>query len=106
MNANLIMVFITAKDMPEAKAISDGLVNGNLAACVNIVESVTSIFKWEGKVSSNSEVLCIAKSRAELFTDIEKKVKEIHSYEVPEIIAVPVIAGSKDYMEWVENSTL
>ncbi len=105
MSTNLIMVFITAKDMDEAKSISEGLMSQNLAACVNIVDSVTSIFKWEGKVSKNKEVLCIAKSRAELFKDIEKKVKEIHSYEVPEILAVPVVLGSKDYMEWVENMT-
>lgn len=105
MSTDLIMVFITAKDMEEAKSLSDGLIGSNLAACVNIVESVTSVFKWEGKVSKNKEVLCIAKSRSELFPQIEKKVKEIHSYEMPEIIAVPVVAGSKEYVEWVENMT-
>ena len=105
MSTSLIMVFITAKDMEEAKSLSDGLIGSNLAACVNIVDNVTSIFKWEGKVAKNSEVLCIAKSRSELFPEIEKKVKAIHSYEMPEILAIPVAAGSKDYMEWVENMT-
>lgn len=105
MTTNLIMVFITTKDGDEAKTIAEALLNDNLCACINIVPSVTSIFKWEDKVTKSEEVLCIVKSRSELFSDIEKIVKKIHSYDIPEIIAIPIVQGSKEYTEWVENVT-
>ena len=100
-----IVIFITAGSMEEAEKISEALVNERLAACCNIIEGVNSVFWWEGKVSRESEVLIMAKSIGALFERIEKRVKEIHSYEVPEIIALPIAAGSEDYLKWIEDET-
>ncbi|HMK49224.1 MAG TPA: divalent-cation tolerance protein CutA [Thermodesulfovibrionales bacterium] len=102
---NEIIVFITAQKEEEAANIARALVEGGLAGCVNIVRNIRSIYKWEGKVEDEAEVLMIAKTRQELFSDIEKKVKELHSYTVPEIIAMPIVKGSADYLRWLKDAT-
>jgi len=102
---NEIIVFITAQKEEEAANIARALVEDGLAGCVNIVRNIRSIYKWEGKVEDEAEVLMIAKTRQELFSDIEKKVKELHSYTVPEIIAMPIVKGSADYLRWLEDVT-
>lgn len=100
-----IVVFVTAKDAEEAGRIAERLVADKLCACVNILGGVKSFFWWENKVDRADEVLLIIKTRKSLFKKLERAVKRAHSYEVPEIIALPIIAGSKSYLEWVRKST-
>ena len=99
-----IIVFVTCADKKEAKKISSALVANRLAACVNIAGNIESVFWWQGKVDSSSEVLLMAKSLKNKFAKITKLVKSLHSYEVPEIIALPVIMGDKKYLGWIKES--
>ncbi|RJQ55462.1 MAG: divalent-cation tolerance protein CutA [Nitrospiraceae bacterium] len=100
-----IVVFITAPDEDMAASIAKALVEARLAACANIIRAVRSIYAWQGKIEDDTEVLMIVKTRRGLFDRLQSKVKELHSYEVPEIIAFPIIAGSDDYLKWLRDST-
>ncbi len=100
-----IVILVTAMNVEEANTISKKLVEDKLVACVNILDQVKSIFRWEGKIDEAKEVLMIMKSRKALFEKIVKVVKSLHSYSVPEVIALPVIDGNKDYLDWIKNST-
>ena len=100
-----IIVLITAGSEEEAVRIGRALVEERLAACVNIVPTVRSLFFWEGKTQDSPESLLICKSRKPLIEQVISRVKSLHSYSVPEIIALPVIAGSSDYLDWVKDST-
>jgi len=102
---SVIIIFITCGDKEDAQNISSVLVSNHLIACGNILSDVTSIFRWENRIENEDEVLLIAKSRHSRFDEIMKIVKEIHSYETPEIIALPVVAGSEDYLTWVMEET-
>jgi periplasmic divalent cation tolerance protein len=99
-----IVVLVTCANKEEAQKISRALVENKLAACVNILSGVESSFWWEGKVDSAQEFLLVAKSRGELFEKISGLVKSLHSYEVPEIIALPVTDGHKPYLKWIDDS--
>lgn len=99
-----IIVLITAADKKEAKKIAGGLIAQRLAACVNIIPNVSSLFWWQGKTDNAKEVLLIAKSKSSAFKKIKTLVKKLHSYEVPEIIALPIIAGEKKYLEWLNDA--
>jgi periplasmic divalent cation tolerance protein len=101
-----IVVLITAGSEEEARRIAKLLVKKKKAACVNIVPEVDSHFRWKGKLDSARESLLLAKTRASLFPEIINLVKEIHSYEVPEIIALPMIGGSKEYLRWLDSACL
>ena len=98
-----IVIFITAGSKEEAENIGGKLVEERLAACCNIVDNISSIFRWKRKICRENEVLLLVKSSSELFNDIVKRVKELHSYEVPEVIAFPIIYGSEEYLNWIEN---
>ncbi len=100
-----IVVFITAPNKKEAENISWLLLKERLVACVNIIENAHSMFWWQGKIDDAKEVLLIAKTRRTLFNKLVKKVRTAHSYKVPEIIALPVAAGNKKYLEWINAST-
>jgi len=100
-----VVIFITAANKKEAEKIASVLIKEKLAACVNIIENVHSLFWWQGKVDSAQEVLLIVKSRKTLMNKLIKKVKSLHSYEVPEIIALPIVSGDKKYLEWINEST-
>ena len=104
-SVNSIVVLITAGSHEEARRIADLLVGKNKAACVNIVPGVDSIFHWKGKVESARESLLLVKTSAALLSDVVRLVREIHSYELPEIIALPIIGGSEDYMRWLDTAT-
>ncbi len=100
-----IVVFITTATRKEAEKIGRLMVEKKLAACANILPSVTSFFSWEGKVCREEETLILLKSRAALFEKLSHSVKQHHSYDVPEIIALPISAGSADYLKWVRDNT-
>ncbi len=100
------IIFITAGSKAEALKIARGLVAKKLAACVNIITGVHSIYTWKGKTEEAKEVLLIVKSKAKLFPLIEKTVKKLHSYECPEIISVSIDEGSKNYLLWLQESTM
>ncbi|MBI3353409.1 MAG: divalent-cation tolerance protein CutA [Nitrospirae bacterium] len=100
-----VVIFITASSIDEARKIGNTLMEERLIACVNIIPQVESIFYWQEKVCNEKEALMIIKTRKSLINDIIKKVKSIHSYSVPEIIALPIISGSEDYLKWVWDVT-
>lgn len=100
-----VVVFITAPGEEEAAKIAHALVEAKLAACVNIVNNIRSIYRWADKIEDEQEVLMIGKTEQKLFRLLEKKVKELHSYTVPEIIALPIIEGSQDYLAWLKDVT-
>jgi periplasmic divalent cation tolerance protein len=99
-----IVILITASGRKEAEKIAAGLVEGKLAACVNIIGGVKSFFWWQGRLDSAREMLLVVKSRRSKLNAIVKKVKSLHSYEVPEIIALPIIGGEKKYLRWIDGS--
>ena len=100
-----LIVFITASNDDEAVKIARALVEARLAGCVNIIKDIRSIYRWEGKIEDDAEVLMIAKTQKHLFDSLMQKVKEIHSYTVPEIIAMPIVEGSEDYVKWLKEVT-
>ena len=101
-----IVVYITAPNEDEAAKIAKALVEERLAACVNIVRGIRSIYTWQGKIEDDAEVLMIAKTRRNLFEPFKNRVKELHSYTVPEIIALPIIDGLEDYLNWLKEATV
>lgn len=96
-----IQVATTVATEDQAGAIAGLLVEKRLAACVQVVGPMTSHYRWQGKIETATEYLCLAKSRAGLYLEIEAAIKAIHPYEVAEIIATPIIAGSKEYLAWL-----
>jgi len=100
-----ILALITASTTDEATRIGTILVEEHLAACVNVVPGVQSLFYWEGKARDEREALLIVKSRLPLFERLIARVKSVHTYTVPEIIALPIIAGSRDYLDWLHETT-
>jgi periplasmic divalent cation tolerance protein len=96
-----IIVFVTTANKAEAEKISQALLQEKLIACANIVNPVTSFFHWKGKVDYAEECLVVMKSRRDLFSSLTEQVKALHSYEVPEILALPVVEGSAEYLEWM-----
>ena len=98
-----IVVFVTAGTEEEARGIAEVLLDKRKAACVNIVPKVDSLFWWQGKLDSAQESLLIIKTKASLLPDVVSLVKGIHSYEVPEIIAMPIIGGNEDYLKWLNS---
>lgn len=98
-----IVVFCTVPNKDDAKKISKALLEENLAACVSTIDKVSSLFSWNGEICSENELLLVIKTRKELFEKIEVVIKALHSYNVPEIIALPIILGSDDYLGWIEH---
>jgi periplasmic divalent cation tolerance protein len=103
--ADEIVALITASSEAEAVKISTALIEEHLAACVNIVPEIRSLFTWKEKTQDENETLLIVKSRQPLLDRLITRVKSLHSYTVPEIIALPVIGGSGDYLAWLKETT-
>ncbi|MGC1394007.1 MAG: divalent-cation tolerance protein CutA [Coleofasciculaceae cyanobacterium] len=99
---NYGVVLVTASSQKEAETIASSLIETKLAACVNLLP-IHSIYTWQGKIHSDSEWQLIIKTDLSLFSQLEKKIRELHSYEVPEIIALPIIAGSQPYLQWISD---
>jgi periplasmic divalent cation tolerance protein len=95
------IVLVTCGSIAEARRIGRSVVERKLAACANIVPSVESIYRWKGKVERAQEVLVVLKTTAKHLPKLEREVKQLHSYDLPEFIAIPIVAGSKEYLRWI-----
>jgi len=102
--AEYVQVLTTAGSEAEAERISAALVEGRLAACVQVVGPVASRYRWEGQVEEAEEWQCLAKTAASLYPRVEAAIREAHSYEEPEIVAIPILAGSPGYLAWIGES--
>lgn len=98
-----IQVFTSTEKKEDAEKIATVLVEKRLAGCIQIVGPIISTYWWKGNVEKAGEWLCFIKSKKTLYDELEKAIKEVHPYETPEIIAVPIIRGSKDYLEWLNS---
>lgn len=99
-----IVVFLTAPNGEEATRLADLVIGAHLAACVQILPEMESVYRWQGKIERQSEILLIAKTTAAKFADLEREVRALHSYETPEIVAVPIVAASTPYLKWLAES--
>jgi periplasmic divalent cation tolerance protein len=100
-----IVVLVTAGNAAEATRIAESLVGDRLAACVNVVGSVRSIYRWQGEMCSEEEILLVVKTTRDNFAALDERVRELHSYDVPEVIALPIDLGSAPYLDWIHRET-
>ena len=101
-----IIVLTTCNSSATASSIAETLVSNKLAACVNIVNSIESVYQWQGKIEHDKEILLIIKTRQSLFSQVEQAIQKRHNYELPEIIAVPIVSGEQNYLNWIQSTTL
>ncbi len=99
-----IVILITTGSEEEAHRIADQLLNQRKAACVNIMPKVDSLFWWQGKLDSAQESLLVIKTKTSKLKEITELVKKVHSYEVPEVIALPIVGGNEDYLKWLDTT--
>src|SRR5689334_12463748 len=104
-DTDAIVVFMTAANGEEATRLAEMLVGAHLAACVQILPEMESVYRWQGKIERQSEILLLAKTTREKFAELEREVCALHSYDTPEIIAVPVAIGSGPYLQWLIEAT-
>ena len=102
--SNALIVLATASNAEEASRIADALVGGQLAACVNIVSGIESVYRWEGKIARDNETLMIIKTTDERYAELEAQIKALHSYTTPEVIAIKIERGSESYLQWLGES--
>jgi len=102
-DAGKVVVLVTTGSEEEARSVAEHLLEKREAACVNIVPGVSSLFWWQGKLDSAQESVLIVKTRASLLQEVIELVKEVHSYDVPEIIALPVVGGNEDYLKCIDD---
>ena len=105
MNKSFIQVFVSCESKAQAKTVVDSLLNDQIIACAQILPGVESYYHWHGQTVQAAECLLLLKSHRDHFKTIEAKIKKLHSYEVPEIIAVPIVDGSKEYLQWINEQT-
>lgn len=98
------VVLCTCPNQELAITIANKLVSEQLVACVNVMPQITSIYQWQGKIEQNSEVLLLAKTAKEKFDEVAKRIHQLHSYDVPEVIALDIQQGSSEYLNWISNS--
>ena len=98
-----IVVFVAVGSADEGDRLARALVEERLAACINQVKTVQSTYRWQGKIERSEEELLIIKSRSDLFDRLKQRIEQLHSYSVPEIIALPIVAGSENYLRWLED---
>ncbi len=101
MNNDYIIVLVTSANKAEAEKIAQALLKERLIACANIINPVTSFFFWSGKIDKAEECLMVMKSRRDLFVELAERLKGLHSYEVPEVLAIPIVEGSAAYLSWM-----
>jgi periplasmic divalent cation tolerance protein len=103
MNSPIIILSTTGSE-DEASKIAEHLVSNRLAACVNIIPSITSVYRWKGEMNSDREILMVIKTDASRFEEIKTAVRNMHSYETPELIAIPIQQGLQQYLDWISES--
>lgn len=101
-----IVIYCTVPNRKEGKEIATALVENNLAACVNIIDKIESVFSWDGKLCEEKEAMLIIKTRKELFTRVNHTIQKLHSYNVPEVIALPIVESDETYLKWIEHETV
>ncbi|PFH35291.1 divalent cation tolerance protein, CutA1 family protein [Besnoitia besnoiti] len=99
------VAYVTCKDKTQAEEVASKLVASRLAACVNIVPGITSVYEWEGKMQKDEEVLLIVKTRKEFAAELVAAVRQLHSYDVPEVVFLDVVGGNEPYLDWVRRNT-
>jgi len=105
MNADFLLVLCTCPDHRAASAVATALLEKRLAACVNQVPGVRSLFRWKGRIEKDDEVLLLIKTTVDRYADLEETILKLHPYELPEIIGVPLTIGSEAYFDWIRQST-
>ncbi len=100
-----VVALSTCASAEEAGKIARALVDQRLAACVNILSPVQSVYRWKGAVEEAAEWLLVIKTRRVLFDEVQKAIRALHSYEVPELIALPIVAGAQNYLDWIDAET-
>jgi len=99
-----VVIYVTSGSLEEGEKIAQSLVEKHLAACVNIIPQVRSYYRWEGKIENEAEFLLMVKTSRGLFADVQAEVERLHSYQVPEVICLPIIDGSPNYLAWLGES--
>jgi periplasmic divalent cation tolerance protein len=100
-----LQVVTTVPNARVAKALADAVIGKKLAGCFQVIGPMKSIYRWRGKIEKTREYLCLIKTRKSLYGRLEREVKKLHPYTVPEILAVPVVAGNREYLKWLKEST-
>lgn len=103
MAQDCVVVYVTCPTLALAEEIGETIVREKLAACVNLIPQVHSIYTWEGAVQKESETLMVIKTLAEKLEILEKRIKSLHSYSIPEFVSLPILEGSKDYLDWIRE---
>ncbi|HEY4311515.1 MAG TPA: divalent-cation tolerance protein CutA [Pirellulales bacterium] len=103
---DFLQIVTTTATKDEAQRIAAALVERRLAGCVQVLGPITSTFRWEGRIQTSDEWQCVAKTRHGLYELVEKAIRELHTYDVPEILATPVVAGSQAYLDWLSGEIL
>ncbi len=101
----VVFIYVTVSSEPEARVLAEAMVAERLAACANIIPGMKSVYRWEGKVGQADEVVVILKTRAALFKEVEARVKQLHSATTPCIVALPVMEGNDDFLQWILAAT-
>jgi periplasmic divalent cation tolerance protein len=102
---DFVVILVTVPDEEVAGRLAHDLVTEKLAACVNVLPSVRSVYAWEGEICNEGELLCLLKTRRALFPAVRDRVRKLHPYQVPEIVALPLVEGSDDYLAWLRDNT-
>ena len=105
MESQALVVYCTCPDQVVAERIAEAVVDERLAACVNLIPGLTSIYRWEGQMQHDVELLLIIKTRSAVYPQLEARLRELHPYQVPGIIALPIQAGSAAYLNWIAGNT-
>ncbi|MFZ4790443.1 MAG: divalent-cation tolerance protein CutA [Candidatus Competibacteraceae bacterium] len=105
MENQALVVYCTCPDQGVAERIAEAVVAERLAACVNLIPGVTSVYRWEGQLQRDAEWLLIIKTRSAVYPQLEARIRQLHPYQVPEIIALPIQAGSAAYLDWIAANT-
>ncbi len=100
-----VQVLTTTETKEDAEKIAETLVDKRMAGCVQIIGPITSVYRWKGKVEKAEEWLCQIKTKGELYGEVEETILRMHTYETPEIVSTPIIAGSKEYIQWLGSET-
>ena len=103
--SQFIQIITTTASADDARRIARAIVERRLAACVQIVGPIESVYRWEGKIEAATEFQCWIKTRGDLYSSAEEAIRELHTYDVPEILAIPVVQGSAAYLEWLGRET-